>query len=44
MQMPAQVGNVTLKLRDIYWRSCHWGLDADKLTPEQIKQIDIQSE
>ena len=46
MQLPAQVGNVTIKLRDTYMRSIFdvtGGLDGNNVTPEQSKKIDLRS-
>lgn len=46
MQLPAQVGNVTIKLRDTYMRSIFditGGLDAGNITVEQRKKIDLRS-
>jgi hypothetical protein len=46
MELPAQVGNVTNKLRDTYMRSLFdvtGGLDANNVTPEQNKKIDLRS-
>lgn len=46
MQMPAQVGNVTIKLRDTYLRSIFdatGSLDIENLTAEQMKKVDSRS-
>ena len=46
MQLPAQVGNVTIKLHDTYMRSIFdvtGGLDGNNVTPEQHKKIDLRS-
>jgi hypothetical protein len=46
MQLPAQVGNVTIKLRDNYMRSIFdvtGGLDIGNVTPEQREKIDLRS-
>ncbi len=46
MQLPAQVGIATIKLRDTYMRSIFditGGLDNNKLTSEQIKRIEERS-
>jgi hypothetical protein len=46
MQLPAQVGNVTIKMRDTYIRSVFevtGGFETDKLTAAQVKEIEIRS-
>jgi hypothetical protein len=46
MQLPAQVGNVTIKMRDTYIRSVHevtGGFSTDNLTAAQVAKIDIRS-
>ena len=46
MQLPAQVGNVTIKMRDIYIRSVFdvtGGFSTDNLTAAQVAKIDIRS-
>ena len=46
MQLPAQVGNVSIKMRDTYIRSVFdvtGGFNTETLTPEQIEKIEIRS-
>jgi hypothetical protein len=46
MQLPAQVGNVTIKMRDTYVRSVFevtGAFDTDNLTSEQVAKIDARS-
>ena len=46
MQLPAQVGNATIKLHETYMRSIFdvtGGLDTNNVTPEQGKKIDLRS-
>jgi hypothetical protein len=46
MQLPAQVGNVTIKMRDTYVRSVFdvtGGFSTDNLTTAQVAKIDIRS-
>ncbi|MBC9883856.1 hypothetical protein G8O24_42035 [Bradyrhizobium sp. INPA01-394B] len=46
MQLPAQVGNVTIKMRDTYVRSVFevtGGFKTNNLAPAQAKEIDIRS-
>src|SRR4051812_20780513 len=46
MQLPAQVGNVTIKMRDTYIRSVFevtGAFSTDNLTPAQLQKIDVRS-
>ena len=46
MQLPAQVGNVTIKMRDTYMRSVlevTGGFETDSLTAAQVKEIENRS-